>query len=113
MTTPAIVLFDIDLTMIRTNGAGTAAMTTTMRELAAIEEAFAGMVFAGRTDRAILREAITNAGHLCDDFEQFCWDFEARYLGHLERELGERGGVVLPGVREAVAVLAADPSVRL
>ena len=38
-----IFLFDIDLTMIRTNGAGSAAMETTIREMLGVADAFAGM----------------------------------------------------------------------
>src|SRR5262245_4621670 len=108
-----VVLFDVDLTMIRTNGAGGAAMTTTMRELTTIDDAFAGVSFAGRTDRALLREALDSAGHVCDDFDLFCRSFEERYLLHLDRELRKRGGELLPGVTQAVTTLARRTDVRL
>lgn len=110
---PPVVLFDIDLTMIRTNGAGSAAMNRVMHELIGVPEAFAGMVFAGGTDRAFLRQALINADYPCDDFDLFCRSFEERYIGYLEEELTARGGEVLPGVREAVAAAASLPHLRL
>lgn len=108
-----VFLFDIDLTMIRTNGAGSAAMTHTMLELQGVENAFEGMVFAGGTDRAFLREALLRCADADSDFDDFCARFEARYLITLERELQLRGGMVLPGVRETIAAVSALPSARL
>jgi phosphoglycolate phosphatase-like HAD superfamily hydrolase len=108
-----VFLFDIDLTMIRTNGAGSAAMTATMQELAGVEAAFAGVVFAGRTDRALLREALTRCERLDDGFDRFCAAFEERYLVHLAREMEARGGRVLAGVRETIAATTAVPGARL
>ncbi len=110
---PRVFLFDIDLTMIRTNGAGSAAMEATVRELLGVPDAFAGMRFAGRTDRAILREALTRCGRLDDGFDRFCAAFEARYLGHLRRELAARNGVVPPGVPALLDAVAALPGARL
>lgn len=108
-----VFLFDIDLTLIRTNGAGSAAMEATVREMLGVRDAFAGMRFAGRTDRAILREALTRCSRLDDGFDRFCVEFEARYLGHLRRELAARNGVVLPGVPELLDAVAALPGARL
>lgn len=108
-----VFLFDIDLTMIRTNGAGSAAMELTVREMLGVRDAFAGMRFAGRTDRAILREALARCGRLDDGFDRFCTEFEARYLDHLRRELRARHGVVLPGVPELLDAVAALPGARL
>lgn len=110
---PRVFLFDIDLTMIRTNGAGSAAMEATVRELLGVPDAFAGMRFAGRTDRAILREALARCGRLDDGFDRFCVEFEARYLDHLRRELAARNGVVLPGVPALLDAVAALPGARL
>ncbi len=108
-----VFLFDIDLTMIRTNGAGSAAMEATVREMLGVPNAFAGMRFAGRTDRSILREALTRCGRLDDGFDRFCAEFEARYLHHLRRELAARHGVVLPGVPALLDAVAALPGARL
>jgi phosphoglycolate phosphatase len=109
----AVVLFDIDLTMIRTNGAGSGAMTETLKELLDIDDGFAGVDFVGRTDRAILRDALTNHGHIDTDFDVFVATFEQHYLPRLARNLQERRGEVLPGVRETLRAIAAIPGTRL
>lgn len=111
MTT--VVLFDIDLTMIRTNGAGSGAMTETFKTMLGIDDGFANISFAGRTDRALLREALTNCGRHDHDLEAFVPAFEAEYLPRLTRHLGERGGVVLPGVPETLAAVRALPHTRM
>jgi phosphoglycolate phosphatase len=109
----AVVLFDIDLTMIRTNGAGSGAMTETLKVMLGVEDGFANISFAGRTDRALLREALTNCGKHDHDLETFVPAFEAEYLPRLTRQLGERGGVVLPGVRETLTAVRALPHTRM
>ena len=110
-----LFLFDIDLTLIRTTGVGTAAMNQVMGELIGVSDAFAGVAFSGLTDRAIIREALRNHGHTPDDgaFEPYIADFESRYIPALERLLAERSGVILPGVRETLDAVAALPEVRL
>ena len=110
-----LFLFDIDLTMIRTNRAGTVAMTETMRELLGIEDAFAGVEFGGRTDSSLVREALTVHGCLerVGDFHAFVERFKEQYFPRLARALDERGGVVLPGVPELLDRVANLPDARL
>jgi phosphoglycolate phosphatase len=122
-----LFLFDIDLTMIRTNRAGGVAMTETFHELLGVEDAFAGVEFGGRTDVSLLREAFervqAEAGPdrprsaaaiaLAGDFEAFVAAFKARYLPRLAQRLRERGGVVLPGVLATLDAVAALPGARL
>lgn len=112
MATP-LFLFDIDLTMVRTHGVGRAAMTTTMHTLTGVPAAFENMSFAGRTDLGILREALLRAAHEVDDFQHFCAKFCAQYLPHLDRELQQRGGAVLPGVVETLSQVQALPNARM
>ena len=110
---PRIFLFDIDLTMIRTQGAGSLAMTEVMRELLGIDDAFVGVRFGGRTDRSLLREALTTHRVQVDDFETFVERFKEAYVPRLAHHLHERGGVVLPGVPELLDAVAALPDARL
>ena len=99
--------------MIRTSGAGSAAMTTVAHAMLGIDSAFAGMEFAGRTDLAILREAMQRHG-ITGDFDRFVQNFEERYIPELERELRARGtAAVLPGVPELVAAVRAWPETRI
>lgn len=108
-----VFLFDIDLTMIRTNRAGSIAMTEVLHELTGIDDAFAGVEFGGRTDRNLLREALAAHGRLDGDFEPFVERFKERYLPRLAHHLRRRGGVVLPGVERLLEMVAALPDTRL
>ena len=110
-----LFLFDIDLTLIRSSGAGSEAMNRTLAAMIGIDDAFAGVEFSGRTDRAIVREALRNHGRLPDedDFEPFIREFESRYVPVLGGVLADRGGTVLPGVRETLDAVSALPDVRV
>jgi phosphoglycolate phosphatase-like HAD superfamily hydrolase len=108
-----LFLFDIDMTLIRSNRVGSTAMNIVMGELIGVPDALAGVDFSGRTDRSILRESLANHGHEPDDFERFIQEFEARYIPVLERTLAERSGLVLPGVPETLAAVRALPDVRI
>lgn len=55
---PKIVLFDIDGTLIDAAGAGRAALDAAFRDLWNIDGATAGVVFAGNTDRELVREML-------------------------------------------------------
>ena len=110
-----LFLFDVDLTLVRTTGVGTAAMNAVMAELIGVPDAFAGVSFSGRTDRAIIRDALRNHGHTpdADGFEAFIRAFEARYVPVLAEILAQRGGHVLPGVRETLDAVSALPDTRV
>lgn len=93
-----ILLFDIDGTLLRSGGAGQAAMEAVLRREFLPELPAVDIPTAGRTDRAI-----------CTDlFEQFgltpiadLWDrFQTAYYQELPRQLRQRTGMVLPGVKE-------------
>jgi phosphoglycolate phosphatase len=108
-----LFLFDIDMTLIRSNRVGSTAMNLVMDELIGVPDALAGVDFSGRTDRSILRESLARHGHAPDDFEQFIQEFESRYIPVLERILAERSGVVLPGARETLDAVRALGDVRV
>ncbi len=93
-----ILLFDIDGTLLRSGGAGQAAMEAALRKEFLPELPAVDIPTAGRTDRAI-----------CTDlFEQFglsplpdLWDrFQTAYYRELPHQLAQRDGMVLPGVKE-------------
>lgn len=108
-----IFLFDIDRTLIWSRGVGSAAMNAVMLEMFGVSDALAGVDFGGRTDRSILREALTNHGRTPDDFEAFIGAFESAYVPVLEAELRARGGEVLPGVHDTLAAVHALAGVRV
>jgi phosphoglycolate phosphatase-like HAD superfamily hydrolase len=112
-----LVLFDIDGTLVLTGGAGIRAMNRACEELVGHPHALEGIPVAGRTDRIILSDVVTRAGHSLDDglLEQL----RDRYVDNLRVEierpgklqsfesLGARGGVkaVMPGIRELLDIL--------
>jgi len=107
-----LVLFDIDGTLVLTGGAGIRAMNRACEELVGHAQALEGIPVAGRTDRIILSDVATRAGHSLHDglLEQL----RDRYIDNLRTEiekpgrlqsfesLGPRSGVkaVMPGIRE-------------
>jgi phosphoglycolate phosphatase-like HAD superfamily hydrolase len=86
MSTPRLVLFDIDGTLLNSHGAGRRAMESALQVVFGVTGA-SSYRYDGKTDRQIVREQMRNAGH--DD----AW-IDARmpelldaYLEGLRREL--------------------------
>ena len=91
-----VALFDIDSTLLRTHGAGRAAFAETFRAEFDIEHFHGEISFAGRSDRAIVREVF--AQHGIEDRPGTWQRFVQGYLRRLEGTLAARGGGLLPGV---------------
>lgn len=112
-----LVLFDIDGTLILTGGAGIRAMNRACEELVGHPRALEGIPVAGRTDRIILTDVATRAGHSLHD--GLLDQLRERYITHLREEIEEPGRLqsfeslgprshikaVLPGIRELLDVL--------
>src|SRR5579875_1959496 len=112
MTT--IFLFDIDQTLVRADRLALRTMERVFLELHGVSEAFAAIDFAGRTDRAILRDCYALHGIDVADFEAEIARFHAIYVPYLEADLAAaRPPLVLPGVLPLLDALAARPDVRL
>ncbi len=106
-----IVLWDIDNTLLYTGGAGSLGMARAFRDLYGVEDAFRRIEFSGRTDAAILRDA-TVAHSVGGEWPAEMLRFVDAYVPHLRAALGEvTGGRLMPGVAEALAALASEPSV--
>ena len=98
-----ICLFDIDGTLLSSGGAGKEAMYRAIQAEFQVPEVKDGVPFAGRTDRAIVRDLF--ALHAIEDSLANLRRFVAAYLGHLPACLSERQGKVLPGVSELLEQL--------
>lgn len=59
---PRVLLFDINLTMVKTQGAGRAAMELAFAREFGIEKATEGILFDGRADRGIFFETLERQG---------------------------------------------------
>lgn len=101
---PRLVLFDIDGTILRSNGAGRRAM------VAALREVFGGTGpedhrYDGKTDPQIVREVMRIEGHRDAHIDRRMDALMALYLVLLDRELESAGTQVYPGVAELLDAL--------
>jgi phosphoglycolate phosphatase-like HAD superfamily hydrolase len=108
-----LVLFDIDGTMLTSEGAGLVAMLDAMHELVPGRTfSFDGIPVAGRLDTLIWRDLL--ARHEMDHDEALHGKFRERYGHHLGRRLGvTHMPRALPGVNALIGALAQEPSVTL
>jgi phosphoglycolate phosphatase len=103
---PALILFDIDGTLLLSGRAGLRAMTRAFDKTFGITNAFAGESFGGRTDSYLVSKALQGAG-LPDTPEQHD-RFRENYIPLLAEEIeqpgtGHKG--LMPGARELLEAL--------
>jgi phosphoglycolate phosphatase-like HAD superfamily hydrolase len=108
-----LYIFDIDGTLISTGGAGSSAMRAAFAALWRVEDGFSGVEFAGRTDRAILRDALVAGGFMDGAFPADLARFKRAYLRRLPGTLKSMEGTVLPGVVPLLERLRQDDSATL
>ena len=101
-----LFLFDVDKTLVDSRGAGGRAMNLAFAQLFGIDEGFAGIDFAGRTDTAIFRDAVGVHG-LDGKFPTLLARFQETYYSMLPRTLTEVQAHVLPGVHELLTGIQA------
>ncbi len=96
----ALVLFDIDGTLLTSAAAGREAIRAAVTEVLGTLDGFDGVRFDGKTDPQIVRELCEAAGLGERATEAVIADVLSRYVAHLERELERRGPMVraLPGI---------------
>ncbi len=112
--TSAIVLFDIDGTLIRSGGAGVRALNTAVERLYGVANALAGVTFAGRTDRAIVGDVFRAIGVEATPAEVA--RVRAAYIEALHVEIKRpvvEPSCVLPGVSALLQALDTMPDVRV
>ena len=103
---PALILFDIDGTLLLSGRAGLRAMTRAFDKTFGITNAFSGESFGGRTDSYLVSKALQGAG-LPDTPEQHD-RFRENYIPLLAEEIehpgtGHKG--LMPGARELLEAL--------
>jgi phosphoglycolate phosphatase-like HAD superfamily hydrolase len=102
-----LYLFDLDGTLMTSDGSGGRAFDRACLEILGIERALAEVTLHGNTDPSILEEACRNRlgrSPTAAEAERVI----ALYLDYLREELARPGVVtVLPGVRETLAALEA------
>lgn len=108
---PRILLFDIDMTMIKTQGAGRAAMELAFAREFGVERATEGILFDGRTDRGIFFEVLERHGFGGDALIANYGRFAEAYLDEFPGWIARKGGEVLPGVRGLLDALDDEPAI--
>lgn len=103
---PALILFDIDGTLLLSGRAGMRAMTRAFEATFAIREAFAGESFGGRTDSYLVAKALL--AHGLPDTPEAHERFRQVYIPLLAEEIehpgtGHKG--LMPGARELLEAL--------
>ncbi len=104
---PALILFDIDGTLLLSGRAGLRAMTRAFDQTFGITNAFEGQHFGGRTDSFLVSNALQSNG-MPDTPEQHD-RFRTNYIPLLAEEIqhpgtGHKG--LMPGARELLDALA-------
>lgn len=103
------VFFDIDGTLLLTDGAGRVALRTAMEAVYGTSGRLDGYHFHGKTDPQIVMELMTGAGLELDEVRSRLPDVFAAYVERLELELDARRGsgriYLLPGVLELLDAL--------
>src|SRR2546421_6181225 len=95
-----VLLFDIDGTLIRSGGAGKAAMEAGLKSTFDLKEIDDRVSYSGRTDPGIARELLEL--HRVEPTAGNIRRLHDAYLSHLPEMLREKGGNVLPGIEAAL-----------
>src|SRR4029450_2870836 len=111
---PALVLFDIDGTLVLTGRAGQRAMTHAFQDVYGVPDAFTSVAMAGRTDPSLVSGALRHYG--IPDTAEAHARFRTVYLEKLSKEIhhpgtGRKG--VMPGARELLLALASQPHLHI
>jgi phosphoglycolate phosphatase-like HAD superfamily hydrolase len=95
-----VLLFDIDGTLIRSGGAGKAAMEAGLRSAFGVREIRGHVPYSGRTDPGIARDLL--ALHNIEPTDANVAALHSAYLNSLPDMLRRLHGTILPGVDEAL-----------
>jgi len=100
-----LLLFDIDGTLLLTNGAGTRAANRAFEKIYGIKDAMTRIDAAGKTDPIILKEIFLN--ELNRDYtQQEARELYKLYVPFLEEETGKCETTVMPGIPELLESLS-------
>ena len=104
------LLFDIDGTLLLTNGGGSRALKLAIEQEFGVESVCTNINFSGRTDRSLLPELLARNGLPSDNLHLD--RLSRRYAELLPEVLSRRGGTVLPGAIDLLARLSVEPRLR-
>jgi len=102
------VLFDIDGTILKSQGAGKRALEHAVTDLFGTTGAMDTVQFQGRTDPYIIHESLEPAGIARVEIARRMDEIKERYFSYLRRYIREVDVVLLPGIRDLLAVLGRE-----
>ncbi|MFW7377751.1 MAG: HAD family hydrolase [Oligoflexus sp.] len=105
------VFFDIDGTLVLTNGAGKEALRVALRDEFGVTDPNVEIDYGGRTDRSIAKE-LFDLNQVPALTENFLSLYQS-YLRELREHLPKSRGVMLPGVLELLTRLQDDGQVGI
>jgi len=110
MTGPMLILWDIDGTLLSSEGAGAQGMETAGQEVFGEGFSLEGIELGGRLDPLIVKEALARMGDT--ELEPHHATFRETFHGSLKQLLeGDHPLRILPGARELLVTLADMPGV--
>lgn len=107
--TTLVWLFDVDGTLLLTEGAGRRAIAAALTERFGIEDDLAHIPMAGRTDPLIVNDALRHHGLALAEAGEEREALWRAIVGHMERLMTPPPGGLLPGVREVVDAVGREP----
>jgi phosphoglycolate phosphatase len=108
-----LILFDIDGTLIRDDGAAREAYAKALREVYDFPGSLHRYDFSGRTDLQITYEVLRHAGYSEDDIEEKIGRLWSVYVEELRRLVSAVRIRILPGVQDLLERLASETHVTL
>jgi phosphoglycolate phosphatase len=108
-----LILFDVDGTLLSTNGRAGQALGIAMRETFGTAGPIETFLFAGKTDPQIVFELLGDAGIPRPEVQARLPDLFDRYCAHLARALSPSNTRALAGVPDVLDALAARDGVAV
>lgn len=108
-----LVLFDIDETIMHSDGAGRRAITRALSEYFGQELDSRGVSMSGKTDPQICQEILSANGFSEETIEAGLPKAFDNYLGYLQEEVDRAASNLHPGVRELIEELDQHPQAHL
>jgi phosphoglycolate phosphatase len=108
-----LILFDIDGTLLRPNGAGSLAMKRALIETYGTSGILEQIYIAGMTDRAIIHQALAEGGFSPDEIQARWAPFTYALARHMAVTVVERQVSLCPGVLDLLNTLATRDDVLL
>jgi phosphoglycolate phosphatase len=103
-----LLLFDIDSTLVNTDGAGFKALQQIIRDRYGKNDALDDIEIAGKTDRNITADILRK--YDVDPTNENVSRFLDEYVAHLARLLPQLHGKILPGISEILPRMKANPN---